>query len=254
MKRPRIIPVLLLNEGGLVKTRKFKNPSYVGDPINAVRILNEKEVDELVILDIGASKNGSPPDFDLIQSVAVECFMPLAYGGGITTIDEIHRLFSIGVEKIIINSAVMCGQELIKEAATIFGSQSVVASIDCKKKLMGGYQVFSHSGRRILEGSPVKMAKILEQAGAGELILTSVDNDGERDGFDKHLCGEISRALRIPVIACGGGGQLLHFRDVLRNTECSAAAGGSFFVHHGKHRAVLITYPKSIEIENLLSE
>ncbi|WP_269499874.1 AglZ/HisF2 family acetamidino modification protein [Castellaniella sp. S9] len=254
MRRPRIIPVLLLNEGGLVKTRKFKDPSYVGDPINAVRILNEKEVDELVLLDISASKYGTPPDFDLIQSIAVECFMPLAYGGGITKISEIYRLFSIGVEKIIINSAVMYEQELIKEAAEIFGSQSIVASMDCKRKLTGGYQIFSHSGRKISEGTPIKMAKLLEQAGAGELILTSVDRDGERDGFDTRLCQEISRALRIPVIACGGGGELRHFRDVLKNTECSAAAGGSFFVHHGKHRAVLITYPKSIDIENLLSE
>lgn len=246
------MPVLLLSDGGLFKSRKFKDLSYVGDPINAVRILNEKEVDELVLLDISASKNNTPPDLDLIRAVSVECFMPLSYGGGIKSIDEIQALFSIGVEKVIINSAVMDNELLIEEAASIFGSQSIVASIDCRKKLIGGYQVFSHSKQHVSEASPVKMAKKMERAGAGELLLTSVDRDGEREGFDIQLCNDVSSALQIPVIACGGGGQLSHFREVLTATKVSAAAGGSFFVHHGKHRAVLITYPSSSDIENLV--
>mgnify|MGYP001202541387 CR=1 FL=1 len=251
MHRPRVIPVLLLKGKGLVKTIKFADPGYVGDPLNAVRIFNEKEVDELIVLDISASKENRGPNFALISSLAEECFMPLCYGGGVTSIDEIGTLFSLGIEKIALNSACIGNLNLIRQAAELFGSQSIVGSIDVSRTLLGGYAVYSHSGRTVAYKDPVAYAKALEAAGAGEILLTSVDRDGLRQGFDIKLCKQISAAVSIPVVACGGGGDLSHFRQVLLEGGAAAAAGGSYFVYQGKHRAVLITYPSSHDIEHL---
>ncbi|GAB3190191.1 AglZ/HisF2 family acetamidino modification protein [Hydrogenophaga aquatica] len=252
MNRPRIIPVLMIRDGGLVKTYKFADATYVGDPLNAVRIFNEKEVDELIVLDIDASKEGRGPNFEMLADIAEECFMPLCYGGGVSTIEEMRKLFALGIEKIAINSKIVSNIELIREASSEFGAQSVVASIDCKRKFLGSYAVHSHSNRPILEKNPVAFARILETSGAGEIMLTSVDRDGMREGFDLELCNSVASAVGIPVIACGGGGSLEHFRDLLKHTKVSAASGGSFFVHQGKHRAVLISYPAPELIERIL--
>lgn len=253
MHRPRVIPVLLLRGSGLVKTHKFANPSYVGDPINAVRIFNEKEVDELIILDINASKEKRGPNLDLIAGLAEECFMPLCYGGGITSTEQMRQLFYLGIEKVALNSAIIDDVSLVRDAADMFGSQSVIASIDLKKGLIGDHAIFSHSGRKAPRMKAEDYAKMLADHGAGEILVHAVNHDGVRQGFDMALCERIARAVQIPVIACGGGGTLEHFRDVIKDAGVAAAAGGSFFVHQGKHRAVLITYPKAEKIEHLLA-
>lgn len=252
MKRPRLIPVLLIRDGGLVKTYRFADSSYVGDPLNAVRIFNEKEVDELIVLDIDASRNKSGPNFELLKELAEECFMPLCYGGGITKLEEMRTLYALGIEKLSINSGAMSNLNLVNQASNEFGAQSVVVSIDCKKRLLGGHSVYSHSNLSPFEKSPIHFARLAEQAGAGEIMLNCVERDGMREGFDLELCDAVASAVSIPVIACGGGGDLSHFQDLLRRTKASAAAGGSFFVHQGKHRAVLISYPAPEAIERLL--
>ncbi|MDD5586843.1 MAG: AglZ/HisF2 family acetamidino modification protein [Alphaproteobacteria bacterium] len=251
MHRPRVIPVLLLRGKGLVKSVKFADCGYVGDPLNAVRIFNEKEVDELVILDIMASKEKRPPDFSVISNLAEECFMPLCYGGGITNIEEMRKIFALGIEKITLNSAALGDLSLVEAAAKEFGSQSIVVSIDCKKNLLGRYVVYSHAKRKVIEKDPCAYARKAQEAGAGEIFINSVDCDGMRMGFDIKLCQSVAGAVNIPVIACGGGGNFEHFRQVIEEGGASAAAGGSFFVYQGKHRAVLISYPKSSEIESI---
>jgi len=247
--RPRIIPVLLLRGKGLVKTIRFANPGYVGDPLNAVRIFNEKEVDELVVLDILASKEGRVPDVALLSRIAEECFMPLCYGGGVSSIEQMRELFALGIEKIALNTAALDDLSLLSRAADLFGSQSVVFSIDCRRGLVGGASVYSHAGRKGYEKDPVALAQRGDAAGAGEILLNSVDRDGMRQGFDLELSRSVAREVTIPVVACGGGGELKHFRQVIREAGVAAAAGGSQFVYQGKHRAVLITYPKPEEIE-----
>jgi len=249
MHRPRVIPVLLLRGKGLVKTVKFADPGYVGDPLNAVRIFNEKEVDELIVLDITASKEARGPNMSLLASMAEECFMPLCYGGGVSSIEHMRQLFAMGIEKVALNTAAIDDMPLVRRAAERFGSQSVVVSVDCKRGLFDRQAVYSHAGRNRYEKDPVRFVQEAEAAGAGEILLNSVDRDGTRQGFDLDLCREIARAVTIPVIACGGGGELGHFRAVIREAGVAAAAGGSQFVYQGKHRAVLITYPKPEEIE-----
>jgi cyclase len=251
MKRARIIPILLIKDKGLVKSVKFDSPKYVGDPLNAVRIFNEKEVDELIVLDISASREGRAPNKGLISKLTEECFMPLCYGGGVTTIEQMEELFAIGVEKISINSGMLKDLSLISRAAKIFGSQSIVASIDCKRTLFGSQSAFSHSGLKILEKDPVQLARRVADAGAGEILVNSVDRDGTREGFDLSLVRSVVDAVSVPVIAAGGGGEFGHFRSVLNESGASAAAGGSFFVFQGKHRAVLITYPSADDITAL---
>lgn len=251
MRRPRIIPVLLVRGKGLVKSVKFDAYGYVGDPLNAVRIFNEKEVDELVVLDIMASKENNPPNMKLLASLTEECFMPLSYGGGISNIEQMREIFALGVEKLILNSAVIGDLSLVRQAAAEFGSQSVVVSIDCKKNFFGAYAVYSHAKRPVAEKDPIVFAKMAEEAGAGELVVNSVDQDGMREGFDLKLCKAIAESVRVPVVACGGGGAFQHFRDVIEKAHVDAAAGGSFFVYQGKHKAVLISYPKPQEIESI---
>lgn len=249
MHRARIVPVLLLKGHGLVKSQKFTDYGYIGDPMNAIRIFNEKETDELVLLDIMASKEGRGPDMEYIEKLAEECFMPLAYGGGITTIDHMHELFRLGIEKVILNSAALEDLNIVSEAASLFGRQSVVVSIDYKSALIGGKKIYSHAKKKSAFKNPAEFAKAAEAAGCGEIMLHHVDRDGTQKGFDIDFCRQIAKTVAVPVIACGGGGTLDHFRSALLDGEASAAAGGSFFVYRGKHKAVLITYPKPDEIE-----
>lgn len=250
MYRSRVIPVLLISDGGVVKTRQFKNPTYVGDPLNSVKIFNEKEVDELVILDIDCSPHGAAPNYSRIEEIAGECFMPICYGGGIKTVEQVRRVFDCGVEKIAINSAAE-NLSLISEAAALFGSQSIVVSIDCKKKsFFGGYTVTGKSGTEDFKASPIEFAVRVQNAGAGEIFLHSIDNDGMMGGFDLKLVSEVSAALTIPVVAVGGAGTIDHLIQGLA-AGASAVAAGSMFVFHGKHRAVLISYPDAQQLSLL---
>ncbi|MBV4501032.1 AglZ/HisF2 family acetamidino modification protein [Pseudomonas shirazensis] len=244
MLRKRIIPCLLLKDRGLVKTVKFKDPKYVGDPINAIRIFNEKEVDELILLDIEASMLKQEPNYQLIAEVAGECFMPICYGGGIRTLAHADKLFGLGVEKISINAAALADISIITDIAKKYGSQSVVGSIDCRKGFFGGYSVYAASGASNTKRSPVEWAQTLESAGIGEILLTSIDQDGTQRGFDAGLIDSVVKGVHVPVIACGGAGAVSDLTDLFDQTGVSAAAAGSLFVFHGKHRAVLISYPK----------
>jgi cyclase len=241
--RPRVIACLLLRGHGLVKTRKFKDPVYVGDPVNAVRIFSEKEADELVILDIDASCEDREPNYELIAEIAGECFMPVAYGGGIQTLAQARKLIRCGIEKVVINSASIESSCFIREIADVFGSQAVVGSVDAKKTLLGGHRVFIKSGTVETKLKPEDHAASLEQAGAGEIFLTSIDCDGQMQGYDIELIKKVSSKVSVPVVACGGAGTLEHMRRAMSESGASAVAAGSMFVFYGKHRAILINYP-----------
>jgi len=251
MLRTRVIPVLLLHNKGLVKTIKFKNPKYVGDPINAIKIFNEKEVDELIFLDIDASKENRGPNFKLIEAFASECFMPVCYGGGITKIEEIKKIFSLGIEKVSLNLSALENPNLIKEAVDIFGSQSIVVTVDIKKSLFGKYQIYNHKTKKTLNRNYLEYIKELENLGVGEILINSVDLDGTMKGYDIKLLKSVTENVKIPVIACGGAGKLEDFKEAVQKAKVSAVAAGSFFVFQGKHRAVLITYPKYDELLKL---
>jgi cyclase len=249
---PRVIPCLLLRGTGLVKTVKFADPKYVGDIINAVRIFNDKEVDEIIILDIEAHAGRGRINWDLVTKTASEAFMPMCYGGGVTTVDEIKRLLKAGIEKVSINTAAFENPRLIEDAARAFGSQSIVAGIDVKKSFLGKYVVVSHGGDKKQAVDVVTWAKSVERAGAGEILLNAVDRDGTQAGYDLELVRQVTTAVRIPVIACGGAGKVQHFADAI-GTGASAVAAGSMFVFHGPHRAVLITYPERKELTKWLA-
>jgi len=251
MQNSRVIPVLLLQDGGLVKTVKFKSPKYVGDPINAVRIFNIKEVDELVLLDIGATKKGRAPNFEHINEIVSEAFMPIGYGGGISTLNQIEKLFKIGVEKIILNTAAFKNSALITEAASIYGSQSIVVSIDVKKDIWGEYKVYRNSGTQKQKGDLFALLKEFQDLGAGEIFLNSIDKDGTMTGYDIILIEKAVRVLDIPMVAIGGAGQIIHLSDAIK-AGASAVAAGSIFVFQGIHRAVLISYIKSEELNQYL--
>jgi cyclase len=252
MLRYRVIPCLLLSGRGLVKTTRFRKPQYVGDPVNAVRIFNEKEVDELLLLDITASREGRGPQLDLIQDIARECFMPMAYGGGVSDIDMIAKLFQLGVEKVALNSAAVANPALVEMAAKRFGSQSVIVSMDVKRRMFGRYEIQTVSGTRSTSLSPQEQAKRMESLGAGEILVNSIDRDGTMAGYDIDLVQTVARSVQVPVIACGGAGRLEDFGQAIR-AGASAVAAGSMFVFQGRHRAVLITYPNYAELERLLS-
>ncbi|MBX7226694.1 MAG: AglZ/HisF2 family acetamidino modification protein [Chitinophagales bacterium] len=254
MKRIRVIPVLLVNNRKLVKTIKFGAETYVGDPVNAIKIFNDKEVDELILLDISATKNKQEPNFELIEQAAGECFMPLGYGGGITHIDQIKRILYSGVEKVVINSSIATNPALITEASKAFGAQAIVASIDLKKSLFGGYAAYTHSGTKKVKMGLVEYAKYVEELGAGEIMVYSIDRDGTYKGFDVEITGKIAEQVSIPVIASGGARNIDDFSDVVINGHASAVAAGSMFVFTGKHRAVLISYPNQKELKKNLYE
>jgi cyclase len=244
----RVIPVLLLAEDGLVKTVRFQAPTYVGDPINAVRIFNEKEVDEIVVLDIRATPEGRGPDFERIRELAGECFMPLCYGGGVRTLQDIERLIAVGVEKVAVNSRAVEEPGFVKEAADRFGSSTLVASIDVKAGFFGRATVWSGGGKGNSKRDPVEFAKEMEAMGAGEILLNSIDRDGTFSGYDLDLVRRVSDAVSVPVVACGGAGNLADLHRVT-GAHASAAAAGSLFVFQGPHRAVLISYPSPAELE-----
>ncbi len=252
MRRIRVIPVLLVQNGGLVKSVKFKNYKYVGDPINTVKIFNDKEVDEIVILDIEATVQKRPPNIDQIKEIASEAFMPLAYGGGISTLNQIKQLLFEGVEKIVINTNSFNKPSLISEGAKQFGSQSIIVSIDVKKNWLGHYQIYSHGGKQKTPYKILDFAKKVEDLGAGEIFLNSIDRDGTFQGFDLDLIKKVSMAVNIPVIACGGAKSTDDFLPVIKETESSAIAAGSMFVFNGPHRAVLISYPSQEELKTKL--
>jgi cyclase len=248
MLRARFIPTLLLRGRGLYKTVKFKNETYVGDPINAVRIFNDKAVDELILLDIGATRSGSGPNFDLIGDIASEAFIPVCYGGGVDRLEHFEKLFRLGIEKVAVNAAATGSMNLVSEAARIFGSQSIVVGTDVRKTLFGRYERYTHAATVGAKVSAVEAARQAEAAGAGELLLCSVDRDGTMAGYDLPLVRSVCDAVRVPVIACGGAGSTIDMARVIREAGAASAAAGSLFVFQGKHRAVLITYPDEQEI------
>lgn len=254
MLYPRIIPTLLIHKKGLVKTVKFKDDKYVGDPINAVKIFNEKEVDEIVILDIDASANNMEPDYQLIEKLAFECRMPLCYGGGIKTAEQAQRIFSLGVEKIAISSVAFQKPQLITEMAERVGNQSVVVVMDVKKKLFGGYEVMIHNAKKSTGVNPVSFAKEAEKLGAGEIVINSIDNDGTMQGYDLGLINKIREVITIPLTVMGGAGTYDHIGEVIKEHGIIGAAAGSLFVFKGKYRAVLINYPTNNEKEELLNK
>jgi len=253
MLRVRVIPCLLLSGTGLVKTVKFKSPKYVGDPVNIVRIFNELEVDELVLQDICTTQCGSSIQFDLLENIAKECFMPFAYGGGIATIEDAHRLFELGAEKIIVNSAADKNPELIQQLANRFGSQAIVASIDVKKDIWGRYRVHHVSGTQKTNNAPPEWAKCMEEHGAGEILLTSIDRDGTFTGYDTALIRTVTNAVGVPVIASGGASCLNDFVEAIVKGGASALGVGSMVVYQGSERAVLTNFPKR-ELLNTLFE
>jgi cyclase len=245
--RPRLIPCLTMINRGLVKTVKFSNPRYLGDPINAVKIFNGKGVDELCILDIEATKEKRGPDFDYLKDIASEAFMPLSYGGGITHLSEIEKLFYIGYEKVIINTSFVTNPELIQDAVNLAGSQSVVVSIDVKNELFGR-KCYIANGATKTKDDPVTLAKKAEKLGAGEILLNSITYDGTMKGYDIELVRGITQAVSIPVIACGGAKDIHDFKSVLEEGGAHAAAAGSMFVYYGSQRAVLITAPEERDL------
>jgi cyclase len=243
MKRIRIIPALLLMDNGLYKTVRFKNPSYVGDPVNTVKIFNEKGADEIVVLDIGATRQKKGINFRKITEIAGEAFMPMAYGGGIRTLDEARKIFDAGYEKVILNSAAFEKPSLIGEIASIYGSQSAVVSIDAKLNWRGRYKVFTEGGSVTTGMSPELYAKQLEAAGAGEILINSIDRDGTWEGYDIPLIRAVSSAVSVPVIACGGASGMEDLKKAVIEGGASAVAAGSMFVYQKKGMGVLISFP-----------
>ncbi len=248
MKRVRVIPALLLHNRGLVKSLRFKDYKYVGDPINAVRIFNEKEVDELAIIDIDASRENREPDISKIEEIVSEAFMPIAYGGGITSTDQVKRILSVGVEKVILNRSAVKSPSLIREIANRFGSQSVVVSIDYKKNIFGKYGVYIENGKTKTGIDPVSFARQMEEAGAGEILLNSIERDGTFSGYDLEMIEKIAHLINIPMIAAGGASALSDFKRAVQY-GASAVSAGSLFVFKRPHRAVLISYPSQQDLE-----
>ena len=251
MLRVRVIPCLLLKNGSLVKTVKFKRYRYIGDPLNTVRIFNELEVDELMVLDITASHERRLVDFDLLEQMANECFMPLSYGGNINNLDTAKRLFQIGFEKIVINSASFHNIELITQISRHFGSQSVVGSIDVKHTMLAGAYVYSHHGRKRHRVTPEQWAKSLENAGVGEILITSMNQEGTWQGYDISLLKRVADSVQVPVIANGGAGSVSHLQAAVQG-GASAVAVGSMVVFQKQGMGVLVNFPDRIELESLL--
>lgn len=247
MYRSRVIPCLLLKDKGLYKTVKFKNPRYLGDPINSLKLFNDKEADEIVVLDISATNNGKGPNFDYIKQLTKECFMPMCYGGGVTNLEQVEVLYKLGVEKVSFNTSLFTNPKLITDSAKNFGSQSIVASIDAKKNFFGSYSVYVLNGTKDTKIDPVTYAKRAEKIGAGEIFINSIDKDGMMNGYDYNLIEKVSSSVNIPVVAMGGAGNLSDCVEAV-NKGASAAAAGSLFVYYGPLKAVLINYPSQEEL------
>jgi cyclase len=254
MLRPRIIPCLLIHNKGLVKTVNFKNPKYVGDPINAVRIFNEKEVDEIIVLDIDATVKNKEPDYNLIKNLAAECRMPLCYGGGIKNVDQAKKLISLGAEKVAISSAAIENPSLIKNISNAVGSQSVVIVLDIKKTgIFKKYEIFTHNGKYKTGKSPRDFVKLMEKNGAGEIVINSIDKDGTMNGFDIELASEIRNSIDLPMTILGGAGSIKHIADIIKVFGIIGIAVGSLFVFKGVYKAVLINYPNYDEKQKIIS-
>lgn len=248
---PRLIPVLLLKGKGLVKTIQFKKPRYIGDPINAVKIFNDLKADELVFLDICASKENRSISIDLIRAIGDEAFMPFAAGGGISTLRQIEEVLKAGAEKVVINTQAVLNPRFIEDAANHFGSQSIIVSIDVKRNLFKNQIVKIKDGLKKTKLEPVEWVKRVENLGAGEIIINSIDQDGMMQGYDIELIRKIADHVNIPVIACGGAGCLAHFKNCFDQGHAHALAAGSMFVFHGSRKAILINYPSKTEITEL---
>lgn len=252
MLQNRVIPVLTIQNNLLVKTHKFSKPKYIGDPLNAVRIFNDKEVDEILLIDISASRENKSPNFELIENISSQCLMPLTYGGGIKTISDAKRIFSIGVEKISLQSAAFENPEIIYQLSEIFGQQSIILSIDIKRTFLNQLKIYNYLTGKKSSKDLMETIKEFIGLGVGEVLLNSVDKDGVLKGPDLELIELISEKIDIPLIALGGVSRLEDMRDLI-NAGASAVAAGSFFSFYGPHKAVLLTYPKPYEIENLFN-
>jgi cyclase len=251
MFRPRVIPVLLLKNLGLVKSVQFKDYRYIGDPINAVKIFNDLRADELVFLDILASKENRTVLLDFVRNVGDEANMPFAVGGGIRTIADIKEIINAGAEKVVINTQAVENPDFIRQAAEEFGSSTIVVSIDVKKKVLGKVQVHTMGGQKATGLDPVEFARQMEDKGAGEIIITSIEKEGKMEGYDLDLIKRVSEAVSIPVVANGGAGKLQHLKEAIEVSKASAVAAGSLFVYHGPRNAVLVNYPTATEIQQL---
>lgn len=251
MLRPRIIPSLLIQDNGLVKTVNFKNPKYVGDPINAVKIFNEKAVDELAIFDIDATVKGFEPNYSLIERIANQSRMPLCYGGGVKTLEQAQRIFGLGIEKIALSSAVLENPQLITDIADRVGAQSVIVVLDVKKKLFGGYEVFTHNGKKGTGINPFKFIHEAQKHGAGEIVINSVDQDGVMKGYDFNLIDKAREQTSLPMTVLGGAGSLDDIKKMIDKHKIIGVAAGSLFVFKGVYKAVLINYPTKEEKEKL---
>jgi cyclase len=255
MLNPRIIPCLLVKNKGLVKTVKFSDPKYVGDPLNAVKIFNEKVVDELIVLDIDATIEQRDPDYKMIANLAMECRMPLCYGGGVKNKEQALRIFELGVEKIAISSAVLENPEIVSEISAIVGSQSVVTVLDVKKKKFSNkYEIYTHNGKRKTGFNPVEIAKKVEEFGCGEIVINSINHDGMMAGYDKKIIDAIREVVSIPITVLGGAGSIEDIGQMINQHGIIGVAAGSLFVFKGKYKAVLINYPNPIEKESLLKK
>lgn len=252
MLRVRVIPCLLLMGGALVKTRRFRSPVYIGDPVNSVRIFNELEVDELAFLDISATREGRTPDFERLSQIANECFMPLSYGGGVASLRTAERLFAMGFEKVVVNSACFPRGRLVTELASRFGAQAVVASVDVRHSVWRGYRVHTVSGSRNTNRCPVEWAREMESRGAGEILLTSIDREGTWEGFDLRLTAAVADAVTVPVIANGGAGTVSHIGDVVQKGHASAVTLGSMVVFQGPGRGILVSFPDRASLAEAL--
>ncbi len=254
MLRPRIIPCLLIQNGGLVKTVQFASPKYVGDPLNAVRIFNEKEVDELIVLDIDATVQGVEPDYNRIRNLAAECRMPLCYGGGVKSVAQVDRIISLGVEKVALSAAAVADPSLVARAAEVVGSQSIVAVLDVKKSgWRGKYEVLTHNATRKTGRSPVEFAREMAAQGAGEIVVNAIHRDGTMKGYDLELIHEVREAVSLPLTVLGGAGSLKDIADLIKTFGIIGAAAGSLFVFKGVYRAVLINYPSRAEKDALFT-
>ena len=253
MLRPRVIPCLLVHEGGLVKTVGFKAPKYVGDPINAVKIFNEKEADELVVLDIDATVNGAEPNYKMIANLAAECRMPLCYGGGVRSAEQAKKIIGLGVEKVALSSAAIENPGLIKQIADEIGRQSVVVVLDVKKRMLSKeYDVFIHNGKKNTKRSVIEVATQAEALGVGEIVINSIDNDGQMKGYDLALAKKIRDVVNIPITFLGGAGSLDDIGALIRTCGVVGASAGSLFVFKGVYKAVLINYPSVVQRDELI--
>jgi cyclase len=249
MYRSRVIPCLLIRGNGLVKTRRFKDSVYIGDPINAMRIFSEKEVDEIIVLDIDVSREGKEPNYELIEEMAGEAFMPMAYGGGVRNLEQVRRLIRCGIEKVVINTALTESTDVLRSATAEFGSQAIVGAVDVRKSFIGRYRILSKSATIQTDINLEVHIKSIVESGVGEILLNSVDRDGMMSGYDLELIRTVTSMVNVPVVACGGAGTVEHLAQGIKVGGADAVAAGSMFVFHGKHRAVLISYPKPSELE-----